>query len=59
MNSTDLKTLPRQDLSTHQKHVMSMRTIAALSVLQLSSVELEADLADAFAMNPFLEEIEK
>jgi DNA-directed RNA polymerase specialized sigma54-like protein len=38
---------------------MSMRTIAALSVLQLSSVELEADLADAFAMNPFLEEIEK
>jgi RNA polymerase sigma-54 factor len=53
---TGMNSGPRQSLSSQQKQVMSMRTLASLRLLQLSSTELRAEIAQAIATNPFLEE---
>jgi RNA polymerase sigma-54 factor len=47
---------PRQHLTSQQKQTMSIRTLASLRLLQLSSTELRAEITHALATNPFLEE---
>jgi RNA polymerase sigma-54 factor len=46
----------RQHLTSQQKQTMSMRTLASLRLLQLSSTEPRAEITHALATNPFLEE---
>lgn len=58
MNSISMKNTPAQIAGVEQKIGMSVRTMTSLRTLQQSVLELQADVREALAMNPFLEEVE-